>query len=112
MWQESIVTNAPQPRVKKRTSRSTSRDDWRDGLHALDYLTYAYLQSEQDDNARQVVEAVARVTALNPDIGLPGSYALASIPARYAMERHAWLEAASLIRPDAAHTRRDCNAKS
>ncbi len=69
-------------------------------LHAWDYLAYAYLQTGREDDARRVKEESGRVSALdNPEPA--AGYALAAIPARYALERRAWAEAAALTVPRA-----------
>jgi len=62
--------------------------------HALDYLVYAHLQRGDDDAARGVVERLMEVADLAP--ALAAAYALAATPARYALEREAWEEAAAL----------------
>jgi tetratricopeptide (TPR) repeat protein len=72
-------------------------------LHAMDYQTYAYLQTAQDRRARGVLEESGTIaTRLDPTSntsaapGVSGVFALAAIPARYALERGAWSEAARL----------------
>ena len=72
-------------------------------LHAMDYRIYAYLQTAQDRSARQLLEALPEVAArFDPDAigsaapGSAGVFALAAIPARYALERGAWADAAKL----------------
>jgi tetratricopeptide (TPR) repeat protein len=73
-------------------------------LHASDYQVYAYLQTAQDEAARKVLEALPEMAsrfdatlvvsgAAGPDAGY---FALAAIPARYAMERRDWQRAAEL----------------
>jgi tetratricopeptide (TPR) repeat protein len=64
-------------------------------LHALDYLAYAYLQTGQDAKASAVADSLA---ALPPDlmIEIATPYTLAAVPARLALERRRWNEAASL----------------
>lgn len=66
--------------------------------HALDYLAYAYLQIGADEAAQAAVEEAAAVSGpfseLNPDAS---AYALAAMPARYALERRDWKRAAALI---------------
>lgn len=65
--------------------------------HAMDYLAYAYLQTGEDDLALGVVKDMASLTppfsALNRDAQ---AFALAAVPARYALERRDWEAAASL----------------
>ena len=96
-WQESIDTN--------RASAAAARKDGAtaEELHALDYQAYAYLQLAQDAAARQTVDAVPALVlkidtrgAGNAAPPAAGFYAAAAIPARYALERDAWTEAAAL----------------
>jgi len=96
-WQESIDTNL--------ASASAARKDDApaEELHALDYQTYAYLQTTQDLAAKKVTDVVtdiaARIQMSAPGAAAPptaGFYARAAIPARYALERNAWGEAAAL----------------
>ena len=65
--------------------------------HALDYLAYAYLQrgqyQEADAIRRQVLTLRGPYSAVQPTAM---AFAFAAIPARYALERQAWNEAAAL----------------
>jgi hypothetical protein len=97
-WQESIDTNVASSAVAKREG-STAEE-----LHALDYRAYAYLQTAQDGAARGILDALPDVKArFNPDAvgsaapGSAGVFALAAIPARVALERGAWADAAKLV---------------
>jgi tetratricopeptide (TPR) repeat protein len=83
-WEESVATN--------RRSAAIAKVD--DRLHAMDYLVYADMQLARDRDARLVVEEAARVSG--PSATRAGPYALAAIPARYAVERAAWTEAMQL----------------
>src|SRR5437762_4204554 len=69
---------------------------WDQRTHALDYLTYAYLQQGRDTAARRVAAEAAAAQAGFPAGSLPHEYAGAAIPARVALERSAWDEAAQL----------------
>src|SRR5437588_562818 len=92
-WQESIDSNAVSQRVANKAA------DYHDQLHAMDYQVYAYLQLGQDAKAKAVIENMARVTGFTETF-LPGPYALAVSPARYAIERGDWKAAAALaVRP-------------
>ena len=66
--------------------------------HALDYMIYASLQRGEDRTARAVLDELMEVEAYQPH---PASaYGLAAAPARYALERRQWAEAATLpLRP-------------
>jgi predicted Zn-dependent protease len=66
-----------------------------DQLHGQDYLVYAYLQTAQDKEAREVIDSMRATTGYNPN--LRGAiFALAASPARYMMERGDWAGAAEL----------------
>jgi tetratricopeptide (TPR) repeat protein len=87
-WQESAASNLRSARVAK------AENEFNDQLHAMDYLVYAYLQLARDADAQHVVEEAPGVRGSEQVRGTP--YALAAIPARYALERGAWKEAAQL----------------
>lgn len=67
----------------------------RDRYYALDSQTYALLQVGRDADARQYVEFVQSSRTLNEQTAQT-AYAAAAIPARFALERGAWSEAAKL----------------
>ena len=96
MWQESIDSNiASEQTAEAWIAKSHPGATAFDALHAMDYLEYAYLQIGRDDKAREVVDRAAKATSFDsPE--LAAGYALAAIPARYALERRAWTEAAAL----------------
>ncbi len=96
-WQESIDTNLASAAAARKDNAASEE------LHALDYLAYAYLQTAQDAAAKRTLDASAALGAKIPTAGAgnaapppAGYYALAAIPARYALEREAWVEAAAL----------------
>jgi len=96
-WQESIDANTAAAEVARREHAVAEE------LHTMDYRVYAYLQTGQDRNARRIVDALPEVSGrFDPDAvgsaapGSAGVFALAAIPARYALERGAWVEAARL----------------
>jgi tetratricopeptide (TPR) repeat protein len=65
----------------------------------MDYQVYAYLQLGQDQKAKAIVDEGTGVTGFTETF-LPGPYALAVSPARYAIERGDWKAASELqIRP-------------
>ena len=86
-WTESAATNQRAAAVAK------SDKDGDQQLHAMDYMTYAYLQLARDNDARRVVEEAPTVSGA---IRFTAPYALAAMPARYAMERGDWRQAAKL----------------
>src|SRR4029450_3260657 len=66
-----------------------------DQLHAMDYLVYANLQLGQDGSARTIIDDMGKVTGFTETF-IPGPYALAASPARYAIERGDWKAASEL----------------
>jgi hypothetical protein len=67
-------------------------------LHALDYLIYAYLQGAEDDRAKEVLNQM--IERNNYQKTFVTGYALAALPARYALERKQWGDAAELEIPE------------
>jgi tetratricopeptide (TPR) repeat protein len=65
----------------------------------MDYQVYAYLQLGQDQKAKAIVDEETTVAGFTETF-LPGPYALAISPARYAVERGDWKAASELqVRP-------------
>src|SRR3989475_6957726 len=64
-------------------------------LHAMDYITYAALQLGKDTEARAVVDEIRGLSKIDSEL-FAAAFALAAIPARYALERRAWTEAVDL----------------
>jgi hypothetical protein len=97
-WEESVDTNRRSEQAALEQGVTT------EALHAMDYQAYAHLQMAQDAAAYEIltrlpeVEARFDATAVAGGAAPPmaGFYALAAIPARYALERGAWDEAAAL----------------
>jgi len=104
-WKESVATN-----IRSAAEAEKSGTGLGEGLHARDYMTYAYLQMGMDTQAKGVMEnarLVAEKAAAAPaaaDAGGANTFALAAIPARYAMERSQWAEATMLKPYPAANT--------
>jgi hypothetical protein len=94
-WQESISSNlASAAAARALMARTHPGATSYEGLHAMDYLEYAYLQTGQDASARAIVDST-QIAALDAPAFQAG-YALAAIPARYALERRDWKAAAVL----------------
>jgi tetratricopeptide (TPR) repeat protein len=88
-WADSAETN-------RRSAASAKKGNEPDeALHASDYMVYAYLQMARDQDAQRTFEDAAKVTGMNPG-RFTAPYALAAMPARIAVERGAWREAAAL----------------
>ncbi|MEN8263132.1 MAG: tetratricopeptide repeat protein [Nitrospirota bacterium] len=63
--------------------------------HALDYLAYAYLQRGEDEKAKQVMDTVSEIKG-PVQVHVASAYTFAAVPARLALERQDWADAASL----------------
>jgi hypothetical protein len=101
LWSESIESNlASADAARRLVARTHPGAASFDALHALDYLEYAYLQIGDEPRARQVREEAATARKFD-DPSFAAGYALAAIPARFALERRRWDEAAKLEAPDA-----------
>jgi hypothetical protein len=97
MWEESIDTN------KRSMKTALSTGSFGEALHAADYAVYAYLQMGREAEAKAIVDGLPAIAArFDPNAvtgaapGSAGVFALAAIPARWALERSAWAEAAAL----------------
>jgi hypothetical protein len=97
-WQESIDTNIAAAAAARREGQIAEE------LHASDYEIYAYLQTGQDEAARRVLDSLPEIVlrfdpkAVLSGAGSPatGYFALAAIPARYALERRDWKQSVQL----------------
>lgn len=92
-WEDSIATNIASAAAARKANSAAET------LHALDYQVYAYLQTAQDRAANRVrgeLQTIMAEVDTAEQYGQVGYYAAAAIPARYALERAAWGEAASL----------------
>ncbi len=97
-WQASIDANIASASAARKADQPV------DELHACDYLIYAYLQTAQDNAAKAIVESAIQIFArFDPKVLIGGAgspatayFAHAAIPARYALERRAWADAARL----------------
>ena len=96
-WKDSVETNI------KSEQTALKQNVIGEALHALDYQAYAYLQMAQDQKAKAVLDRLGPTAAkldLNAVGGaaapVAGLYARSAVPARYALERGMWAEAAAL----------------
>lgn len=96
LWQEAIRSNLDaRASAKAFAARHQMPGAWDEQLHAMDYLAYAYLQGAQDKQAWGVLQELNKIRQVDPP-SFKVAYAFAAIPARYALERRQWAEAAKL----------------
>ena len=90
-WQESIESNRASAEVADGPNKH----------HAFDYMLYGYLQLGQDAAAQRVVEELRTVQTVDVQhpLAFASASAIAAGPARYALERRRWNEAATLTLP-------------
>jgi tetratricopeptide (TPR) repeat protein len=102
MWQESIDSNRAAEKASLAYIQKTLGPGGYDGntVHAMDYLEYAYLQTAQDGPAKAVMDELTGFRQTDA-ANLTVAYHVASIPARYVLERRDWPAAASLSAPEA-----------
>jgi tetratricopeptide (TPR) repeat protein len=100
MWQEAIKSNLnAKAAAKAYAVRNSMTGAWDEQLHAMDYLAYAYLQGAQDKQAWAVLDELYKIRQTEPE-NFKVAYAFTAIPARYALERRRWDEAAKLKLPE------------
>src|SRR3984893_12704246 len=98
-WQESIDSNVAAASAARREGQTAEE------LHASDYEIYAYLQTGQDEAAGRIANSLSEIESrFDPKAVIGGAggpsagyFALAAIPARYALERQDWKQAAPLM---------------
>jgi hypothetical protein len=97
MWSESVDANNRSMKVALSTGSIA------EALHAADYAMYANLQLGKDSDAKAILDGLPALAArFDPNAitgaapGSAGIFALAAIPARWALERSAWPEAVAL----------------
>jgi tetratricopeptide (TPR) repeat protein len=97
-WHDSIHSNIAAAAAARREGQTAEE------LHASDYEVYAYLQTGQDVAARSIANSLPEIALrFDPKAAISGAsppsagyFALAAIPARYALERRDWKQAAQL----------------
>ena len=86
-WEASIATN-----IRSRDV-AVAADAIADALHASDYMAYAYLQTAQDRASKLVWDRAQEISRTHSG---GNAWAMAAIPARYAIERNDWAAAKAL----------------
>src|SRR6266436_6124848 len=100
LWQDSIASNIAANASGARAAEMHLAESHYQ-THAMDFLSYSYLQSGQEAKAREVIEHTDHVVGANEESKAEHR---AYFTARTALELHRWKEAASLPIPP---TRKD-----
>jgi hypothetical protein len=89
LWDDSMASN------QAARAAAHAQGDVGEELHAMDYLTYAYLQRGRYPDAEQVLVELGAMKDL-PARQFKVGYAATAMPVRVAIERRAWDRAAAL----------------
>jgi hypothetical protein len=99
LWEEAIKSDLKAEAAARAYAKSKGMpDSWDERLHAMDYLTYAYLQTGQDAAAERVFNDLKAIKRVDPP-NFKVAYTATAVPARLLLERRAWNEAAALELP-------------
>ena len=95
LWDKAITWNGVSAETALTICRETVTINGH-YTHALDYLAYAHLQKGNDEAVIEIIETTGGLRPPYSGNLHTSAYALSAIPARYALERRDWQEAASL----------------
>lgn len=96
LWKEMVEGNrASYLAAKGELKEKTLGIGAYDALHAMDYMVFGQLQQAQDTAAKQLVDEAGAIRKVNVE-NFVAAYAFAAMPARYALERGDWAQAAKL----------------
>jgi hypothetical protein len=97
LWQDSIDTNRRSAEAAKLELRMANLEAGSyNALHAMDYIAYAALQLAKDNEAKAVLDEIKAIDKIDSE-QFAAAFAFAAIPARYALERRQWADAAELV---------------
>jgi tetratricopeptide (TPR) repeat protein len=89
LWDDSIESN------QAARSAARAQGDVGEELHAMDYLTYAFLQRGRTEDARHILDELhAKGSLLGQDFKV--GYAATAMPVRFVIEREQWSDALAL----------------
>ncbi len=96
LWDECAQSNLVSVSAAQCYAEKANIDGhWDEELHGLDYVVYAFLQKKEDSLAKKYLDYLRTIDNVFP-VNFKVAYAYAAIPARYALERKDWKEAAAL----------------
>ncbi len=91
LWEDAISSNIASAAAARK------HGDQGEEFHALDYLTYAYLQLGRNGEAEKIRENLPALGNVEPTSLFKINYAKAAIRARCALEQQHWMEAENLV---------------
>jgi tetratricopeptide (TPR) repeat protein len=104
LWDRSLSSNHDSTQsAAEYTASAHLSGHYDEGLHSIDYLMYAMLQTGRDDEAQQLLVRLGNIKKTDTE-NFKVAFTYASAPARYALERRMWTEASDLqfVREDFA----------
>ncbi len=96
LWEMSLTSNhQATASAAEYTVRANLPGYYDDGVHSMDYMMYAFLQTARDDEAEALLARMGNIGKTDTE-GFKVAFAYATSPARYALERRQWQEAGEL----------------
>ena len=97
LWDMSLTSNhQATASAAEYTVRANLPGYYDDGVHAMDYMMYAFLQTARDDEAEALLARMGNIGKTDTE-SFKVAFAYAASPARYALERRQWQEASDLM---------------
>ena len=94
LWQEAIASNLAAADAAKKYALGTTGRTIPIPFHMMHFLMEEYLQGAQDQEAKGILDELNSIKKFPEALGT--EVVVAGIPARYALERRQWAEAAAL----------------
>jgi tetratricopeptide (TPR) repeat protein len=96
LWDRSLSSNHDSTRSAANFTVSAGLPGHYDeGLHSIDYLMYAMMQTARDEEGQELLNQLAQITKTDTE-NFKVAYTYAAAPARYVLERRQWEDAAGL----------------
>jgi len=97
LWEASLSSNHDSTQsAAEYTQRANLPGHYSEGLHSMDYLMYAMLQTGRDEEAAALLARLGEIDRTDTE-DFKVAYTYTSSPARYVLERRAWTDAADLL---------------
>ncbi|TNE58153.1 MAG: hypothetical protein EP340_06205 [Alphaproteobacteria bacterium] len=96
LWELSLASNHDSTKsAEEYTVTANLPGLYDEGLHSIDYLMYAMLQTGRDAEAAELLKKIQGIEHAYPE-NFKVAFTFASSPSRYALERRQWVEASEL----------------
>ncbi|VAW08013.1 TPR repeat [hydrothermal vent metagenome] len=96
LWELSLSSNHDSTKSAANYTEDARLPGYYDqGIHAMDYLMYAMLQTARDDEARALLDRSNNIEKAHHEM-FAVAFTYAALPARFALERRQWDEASKL----------------